>query len=202
MVNQAPVVATGRLRVDSRAGTKDGTVVYRRRPGPVAPGPGCTAMATGKCFIGARRIGRAGSAGPIEMLGQEFTSMRVTRLGKHGTFCVSESATIKEGRLWSDMIAVGEYHGPPTRGMGPLRETIRVLEDGTMESEGRYTLIPVRGRAIRVTYVHFYRPARPDRRVLARVRGRRYELKATISPDLRGRTLHYHSVSTLTELPG
>lgn len=200
VVNGAPLSARGTLNVDARAGTKEGTIHYSRTPGAVAPGPDCTPMTTGRCFIGARRLGRAPWVGPIELLGRDFVSLRVTRLGRYGTYSIAENASCVGSVLRSELTAIGEYRGPKVRAMGPLRETIRVTRDGTLETAGRYTLIPARGSPVRADYTHFYRPARPDRRLFARLEGTSFLLRARIDTSVRGKDLHYRSESTISPL--
>lgn len=197
VLNGAPLAATGTLTVDAGAGTKDGTVVYETTPGAVAPGPDCTVFSTGRCFVGARKLGRTPFVGPLELLGREFVSMRVTRLGRFGTVSISENGSIERTTLRSELTTVGEYRGPRTRAMGPLRETIRVLGNETLSASGRYSLIPSRGRPIPATYVQFYRPLRPNHRLFARLQGTAFLLRAELSTSVRGKTLHYHSRSTI-----
>lgn len=201
-VNGDTVVASGTLEVDAAAGTKEGTIVYEVTPAGLVPGPECTMMATGKCFVGALRVGGGPFVSPIDLLGGDFVSMRVTRLGRFGTVSISENGQLSDSVLRSDLTVVGEYRVPRTRGMGPLRETITVSGDGTLSSKGRYTLIPVRGRPIRADYVHFYRALRPNRRLFARLDGKKFLLRAEITASIRGRNLRYRSVSTIAPVPG
>lgn len=201
IVNGRPLRASGTLAVDASAGTKDGTITYDATPGGVAPGPDCTMMSTGRCFIGARRLGGRSFVGPVDLLGRDFVSLRVTKIGRFGTVSISETGTLTDTELRSELTVVGDYRGPKTRAMGPLRETITVVDDGTLSSEGRYSLVPVRGRPIPATYTHFYRPLQPVRRMFARLDGTKYLLRAKITPSVRGKALRYHSESTLAPVP-
>ncbi len=198
VLNGRPFGARGRLRVDSCTGTKDGTITYSTPPAGVTVGPDSTIASTGRCFVGARPSGAARMNGPMKLLGREFVSLRVTSLGRYGNVSISERARITRGVLRSELTALGEYRIPVVRGMGPLRETIRVEGDGTLVSSGRYTLLRPHGRPIHVRYLHFYHPTNPDRRLFGRWRGRTFVLRASISVRVRGRTLVYHSGSTIS----
>jgi hypothetical protein len=199
-VNGQPVSAQGTLTVDSSQGTKSGTVTYSppQDPNGVTPGPDTTVISTGKCFVGAKKLGDGDFVGPLELLGREFVSLRLTTMGRFGTFGVSEKASFTGHTLRSELTAVGEFRGPKVLGMGPLREVITVSGADTLVTKGRYTLLTAR-RPIVVRYSHFYRALHPDRRLFGRLRGRAFLLRADISPKLRdrGRTLVYYSRSTL-----
>lgn len=202
-VNGQSVNAQGTLTVDGTQGTKSGTVTYSQAQNPsgVTPGPDTTVLSTGRCFIGAKKLGDADFVGPLELLGREFISLRVTTLGRFGTISISERAFRVGRTLRSELTAVGEFKGPKVRGMGPLREVITVAGSDTLVSKGRYTLLTAR-RPIVVRYSHFYRSLHPDRRLFGRHLGRTFLLRADISPRLRdrGRTLVYHSRSTLRRI--
>jgi len=198
VLNHHPFGAGGTLNVDEGAGTKDGAITYTQPPTGVTVGADSTVASTGRCFVGARPSHGSPSLGPLHLLGSEFASLRVADLGRFGTVSIGERGRISGGVLTSELTAVGEYRVPVVRGMGPLRETITVSRDGSMVGVGRYTLTRSRGRPISVRYIHYYRPARPNHRLFARLHGKSFVLRASITVRVRGRTLEYHSRSTIS----
>jgi hypothetical protein len=200
-VNGTPVSGTGTLDVDDTTGTKDGSITYTSPPPPGTPGGDSMPAGTTKCFIGAKRPGKNRFVGPLELLGPEFVSLRLTQLGRAGSASVSETARLARGVLHSTLTVVAVLRAPAGRGIGPLREVIRVSGDDTLVGEGRYSLMPDRGRPVPVQYTHFYRSLNPNRRLFRSLRGRVYLLRAWVKSKAHGRKgVKVHTVSTLRVL--
>jgi hypothetical protein len=187
----------GTLVVDETEGTKTGTIVYDPLPKGFVPGPDCTIVSTGRCFVGAKPIGGRRFVGPLDLLGQEFRSQRTTNVGRFGTVSISEEARRMGHVLRSELTTVGKTTTPDVTGLGPLRELITVTGPATLVSEGQYALRTKRGRSIPVRYTHFYHALRPDRRLFGRHQGDRFLLRATITTGFRRKTLAYRSQSTI-----
>jgi hypothetical protein len=187
----------GSLTVDTAEGTKTGTITYDPLPPGLTAGPDCMVVSTGKCFVGAKPTEGRGFVGPLDLLGRKFKSMRSTSVGRFGTFSISETGSYKGGVLRSDLTGVGTSRVRRVRGLGPLREVIKVTGPNTMVGEGRYTLLVGTRGSIPVRYTHFYRALRPDRKLFRRMRGRKFLLRAIISTKIRGRRLIYRSRSTI-----
>lgn len=200
ILNGRLFTAQGSLKVDDTQGTKSGNITYQPPPQGVAPGPDSTTMQTGKCFIGARHVGERRFVGPVELLGREFISMRLTTVGRFGSTSVSERARIVGDVLRTELTTVGELRVPGVRGLGPLREVISVTAPDSLTSEGRYSFLTARRGRVPVRYVHLYRSLSPDRRLFRRQHGNAFLLRADISTKFRGRILSYHSRSTIRRL--
>ena len=198
-LNGSQFSAGGTLTVDGDAGTKSGTLVYNPPPPAGAPGPDSIVFSTGKCFVGARHVGDRAFVGPLELLGSEFVSLRLTNLGRYGTVSVSERGRMVGNVLRTELTTVGTFRVPPGLRLGPLREVITVSDDGTMVGAGRYSYVRGRGRAIPVRYAHFYRSFRPHRS-FSRYAGRSFLLRAEITTDVRRGSMKYHSDSSIRRL--
>jgi hypothetical protein len=192
--------ARGTLLVDGEKGTKSGRVTYDPYPGGVGPGPDCTLFQTTRCFVGAKPEGPEPFVGPLELLGREFVSERMTTVGRSGVVSLSERTRFERGTLFTDLTAVGKFRVPYIRGVGPLHEIIKVADHDTLVSRGRYTLVTKTGRSIPVRYTHFYRALNPNRRLFGQLRDRVYLLSAEISTKARGRAVEYTSHSTVSFL--
>ena len=197
-INGTQVSGSGTLNVNSTTGTKSGTITYTSPPPAGSPGGASLPAGTTRCFIGAAHVGKNRFVGPLQLLGREFVSLRLTTLGRAGSVSLSETATLARGVLYSSLTVVGVLKVPVDRGIGPLSERITVHKDGTLISEGRYSLLPKRGRPIPVRYTHFYRSLKPNRRLFRRLRGRVYLLRAKVEIKARGRKrVKIHTTSTL-----
>jgi hypothetical protein len=197
IIDNKPVSGLGVLTVNSAGGTKDGTIIYTNPPPPGTPGGDSLPAGTTRCFIGASHVGKDHFVGPLELLGREFVSVRSTDLGRAGYVSLSELATRVGNELRSTLTVVGVLKAPAGHGIGPLSERITVHKDGTLVSEGRYSLTRKKGRPIPVYYTHFYRALRPDRRLFRRLHGRVYLLRATVKSSGRGKKVTVHTTSTL-----
>jgi hypothetical protein len=197
IIDNKPVSGVGVLAVDNKGGTKDGTIAYTSPPPPGTPGGDSLPAGTTRCFIGATHLGKDHFVGPLELLGREFVSVRSTDLGRAGYVSLSETATRDGSELRSWLTVVGVLRAPAGHGIGPLSERITVHKNGTLISEGRYTLTPKKGRPLPVHYTHFYRALRPDRRLFRRLHGRVYLLRATVKSSGRGKKVKVHTSSTL-----
>lgn len=199
--NGQALSGSGTLSVDGSTGTKSGTITYSS-PSPTpagTAGPDSITIQTGKCFVGARHVGREEFVGPLELLGRAFVSLRMTHLGRYGTVSVSERARRVGDVLYSDLTAVAEFRIPRRRSLGPLREVITITGPDSMVGRGRYSYRAPGRRPIPVRYTHFYHSLTPHR-LFGRLKGRSFVLRAVITTSVRGRKLKYHSRSTITRL--
>lgn len=199
VLNGQQFSAHGTLAIDLATGTKVGNVLFAGLPASFGAGPHSIILITGKGHLGG--VLKPGQKiGPSQLLGAQFESFRLSTVGKRGTLSVSEQTVIQGSKARSRMITVGELRLPRLEGMGPLREIIRVSGDDTLVGEGRYSLVPVRGRSIPVRYTHFYRSFQPNRRLFRGLRRAVYELRVVFACKSRGQTLYYRSRSTLRRI--
>ncbi|MFZ0830769.1 MAG: hypothetical protein WCB18_06430 [Thermoplasmata archaeon] len=197
VLNGQSFSGNGTLSIDA-SGTKSGNIVFAGLPGGWQLEAASIVILTGRSHIGATPVLNPSTfIGPTQLLGAEFESFRMTTFGSYGTLSVSERAVVNGPKAWSQMITVGELKLPRVRGMGPLRETIRVSGDDMLVSEGRYSLRRARGRSIPVHYTHFYRTLKPNRRLFRRLQRAVYILQVKFDHKARGRTLIYRSQSEI-----
>ena len=200
LLNRTLINGRGTLNVNSETGTKAGTVTYTSPPPQGSPGGDTLPIGTSRCFVGAKHVGRDRFVDPLDLLGREFVSVRYTTVDQRGTASLSETARTVKGVLHSTLTVVGSVDTPALRGNGPLTERITVSKEGTLVSEGRYSLITKGRRSIRVRYTHFYRSLQPNRELFRRLDGQVYLLRAEVSTRRVGRTLVCRTISTLRRL--
>lgn len=200
IVNLKPFRAHSHITVDEVTGTKQGTVTYDLLPTGFVPGPDPTPQSTNRPPFGAKKIGGP-FTGPVELLGREFTSTRLTTVGRYGALSVSETARVRNRTLHSELVIAGELKRPPVKGLGSLREVTTVRDDGTLVSHGRYSLLTARGR-IPVRYDAVSAPKKPNRALFRRYRGTAFLLRTIFASRARGHVVWYHSRSTLRRLKG
>jgi hypothetical protein len=200
LLNGESFRGSGTLSLDSRTGTKSGTLTYQSAPARLRSNADTTPYMTGRGHIGAVYTDPSMKVGPMELLGGEFVSTRLSKIGHYGTISVSESAVVSRDRLRSWLTFVGDVRTPAIAGMGPLREVLTVGPDGILTGTGRYSLRTTGGRSIPVRYTHLYRSLRPNLRLFGRLRGRRFLLRARIVVKVRGRSLDYKSRTTIKRL--
>ena len=196
VLNGQPLCAHALLSVNSKTGVKSGKVEYTCRP-PRRRVRMEMVIITGRCHIGALPDPTAPFVGPQELLGREFVSFRLSTVGRYGSLGVSERALFRGDTLYSDLNTVGELQMPPVTAIGPLRETITVVGDDTLVSEGRYSFARARGPPIRVRYTHYYRALHPNRRAFRRLQGAVFLLQVKFANKVRGSNLLYHSTSII-----
>lgn len=200
LLNHTLILGHGTLTVDSTTGTKYGTVTYSSPPPQGSPGGDTVPIGTSRCFIGARHVGRERFVDPLDLLGREFVSVRYTTIGRRGTASLSETARTVKDVLHSTLTVIGRVATPALQSTGPLTERIKVSKEGTLVSEGRYSLITKGGRSIRVRYTHFYRSLKPNRNLFRRSDGQVFLLRAEVTTRRVGRTLVCRTKSTLRRL--
>ena len=201
ILNGRPFRADGSLSVHADTGVKTGE--FRFYPPPLwsGKGPSPTCVMTTRCFIGAKWVGPTPSVGPLDLLGKEFSSLRVASEGRYGSISAGETARMVGRTLHSDIQEVGNLRRPAVKGVGPLRELITVENDGTLIGRGSYSLLTGRRRGIRVRYLHLYRPARPDMRRFRTYRNTAYLLRVRFEMDKLGTRMRYTSRSTIHQVP-
>ncbi len=200
ILNDQPFHAYGALSVDNAKGIKQGTITYDPPPKGVVAGPDSTFYITSRCFVGATWVGERPSVGPLGLLGQEFSSLRVATEGRYGTLSLGETARLESGTLRSEIVGVGKLRRPPVRSVGPLREVITVGGDGTLLARGSYSLVTRSGRRIPVRYHHFYESSRPDLRLFGRYRNWAYLLRVTFKVKATGKKVRFESHSTIRRI--
>jgi hypothetical protein len=197
VLNDRPFRVYGSVSVDNAKGVKVGNFTYDPPPSGVVMGPDPLLMITSRCFVGARWAEEKPSVGPFELLGREFTSLRVTTESRFGTVSLGESARLADRTLRSEIVGIGRLKRPAVRGVGPLRELITVGGNGTLVTRGSYSLLTGRDRKIPIKYVHFYQSSRPDLRLFRRNRGQTYLLRVTPRATVSGNKLRYETHSIL-----
>jgi hypothetical protein len=200
VLNDRPFRVYGSISVDNAKGVKVGTFTYDPPPSGVVIGPDPMIIITSRCFVGARWSGERPSVGPFELLGREFTSLRVTTESRFGTMSLGEDAWLEGRTLHSELVGVGKLKRPDVHGVGPLRELITVGGGGTLVTRGSYSLLTGRNRKIPIRYVHFYQSSKPDRRLFRRYRGRTYLLRVTPRATVSGNKLRYETHSTIRQV--
>jgi hypothetical protein len=179
------------------AGIKSGTILFDSLPSSWRGGPMSIVILTGRGHIGAVSM-EPDLAGLLAgLLGNAFESFRLTTFAHYGILSVSERARVTGSTVRSEMVTVGELKLPRIVAMGPLQEKIQVSGDGTLVSEGRYSLKRAGGRSIPVRYTHFYHSLKPNRRLFRRLRGTVFLLRVKFAHRARGAKLSYHSQGTL-----
>ena len=197
VLNGTPFVAQGTLDVDANAGKKSGTITYQSLPVTLDVGIASITTMTGRCFVGAKHLGKRPFVGPLELLGREFVSLRVSTVGGYGAVSVAERAHYEGTSLHCDLSTVGELRSRAATGAGPLREVITVSGPDTLTAKGRYSHRTARGRSVPIRYVHFYRSLKPDRRLFRRLQGRKFLLRVKFSSKVSGRKLVHRTQSTI-----
>jgi hypothetical protein len=226
--NGRPFTGSGIIHVNPLDGMKHGTVTYEwvtspapAGGGPAPPPPRGTStggsepppgpsggdsgtIATVRCFIGAKPLGKKSFVGPLELLGREFTSVRSTRVGRRvgrsGTITVGESAQVKGSVLRTHLTTIGDVPIRRIRGIGPIREITTVSGLDTVVSDGRYSYLLPGGRTVPIRYQHVYRSLHPNRRLFRRMLGQRFLLRVRTSIRVHGLKVEYRTQSTVRRL--
>ncbi len=207
-LNNTPFRAKGRLKVDPAFGTKSGTVVFDPLPpglthsdsggGSIADG---ICVPVGRCFVGARPIPPRGFVEPLKLLGGDFVSNRLTRLGyHHGTISQTEIARVSQETLRSDQLLSGELDLPPIQSKSFSTEILEVLEPDVLVSKGGVTLVTDEGREIPVRFSHVYRTLEPNRRLFRTHHGTKYVLCYDSTSTVRGQSIRYDTQSVIGNL--
>lgn len=200
ILNDRPFHAYGSITVDNATGIKVGTITYDPPPSGVIIGPDPVPFITTRCFVGAKWSGKRPPMGPFELLGSEFSSLRVTTEGHFGTVSLGETAWLEDRTLHSEIVGIGKLRRPPVRSIGPLRELITVGGDGTLVSRGSYSLVTRGGRRIPVRYHHIYEARQPDLKLFGRYRKRVYLLRVTAKAKATGKKVIYETHSTIRQV--
>lgn len=197
ILNDRPFRADGSVQVNAAQGLKIGTITFDPPPLWMGRGPDPTPLVTTRCFVGARWVGSTPLQGPLDLLGSEFSSLRVTTEGRYGSISAGETARLVGRTLHSEIVEVGKLKRPPVTAIGPLREVLTVGSRGTLVARGSYSLLTRNGRVIPARYHHFYQSLKPNARLFRQYRNKKYLLRATFKLGPLSRKMKYETRSAI-----